>query len=442
MKLLNYTSAYFAGILLIIISIWAGLFYFSMLDEIYDSMDDGLENQKLLVIRKAAADTTILNQPEFEAGYFTIKEIPAAKARTYTDIYQDTLMYMENEEDYEPVRLLRTAFRHPNNRYYELQLITSMVEEDDLIADLLYSLVWLYLGLVATILLLNNFLMRRIWKPFYRLLERLQKFRLENPKEFRVSKTNIEEFRLLNETVQKLIQSNVNAFNSQKQFIENASHELQTPLAISLNKLELLIENNNLNEEQLQILASVISNLERSARLNKSLSQLSKIENRQFPEVTDTDLNDLVKNLLEDFSELATHRNITLKLEEQAVLRAQMNPDLATILLTNLLKNAINHNHSGGFVNVIIQENSLAIENTGAGKPLDREQIFSRFYKGEQSSQSTGLGLAIVKAIANLYDFRVEYSFQEGLHRFVVYPTPALPSPKNRGGSFGCCAVR
>ena len=127
MKLLNYTSAYFAGILLLIISIWAGLFYYSMLDEIYDSMDDGLGNQKLLVIRKAAADTTILNHPEFEAGYYTIREIPFAKAATYTDTYQDTLMYMENEEDFEPVRMLRTAFRHQNNRYYELQLITSMV---------------------------------------------------------------------------------------------------------------------------------------------------------------------------------------------------------------------------------------------------------------------------------------------------------------------------
>lgn len=421
MKLLNYTSAYFAGILLLIISIWAGLFYFSMLDEIYDSMDDGLGNQKLLVIRKATADATILNHPEFEESYYTIKEIPFARAAAYKDVYVDTLMYMENEEDYEPVRLLRSAFRHPNGRYYQLQVITSMVEEDDLIEDLLYSLVWLYLGLVATILLLNNFLLRKIWKPFYRLLERLQKFRLENPKKFKVSKTNIEEFKLLNTTVQKLIQSNVNAFNSQKQFIENASHELQTPLAISLNKLELLIENNNLNEEQLQLLASVISNLERSTRLNRSLSQLTKIENGQFVEVSDTNLNGLVKNLLEDFQELAAHRNITLNLEENATLKPRMNPDLASILFTNLLKNAINHNQSGGFVNVIIQEKCFAIENASAGKPLNSEQIFSRFYKGEQNSQSTGLGLAIVKAIANLYDFRVEYSFQAEKHRFTVW---------------------
>ncbi|MBK0403635.1 HAMP domain-containing histidine kinase [Adhaeribacter sp. BT258] len=423
MKLLNYTSAYFAGILLLIISIWAGLFYFSMLDEIYDSMDDGLENQKILVIRKASADTTILNQPEFEAGYFTIKEIPFPKAQTYTDTYQDTLMYMENEEDYEPVRLLRTAFHHPNGRYYELQLITSMVEEDDLIADLLYSLVWLYLGLVASILLLNNFLLRKIWKPFYRLLERLQKFRLEDQQPLKTTKTNIEEFKLLNETVQKLIKSNIAAFNSQKQFIENASHELQTPLAISLNKLELLVENNNLSEAQLEILASIINNLERSTRLNKSLSQLSRIENRQFPEVAATNFNDLIKKQLEDLTDLAEHREVTLHLEEQGNLQAQVNPDLANILITNLLKNAISHNISGGTVKVQVKPESLTVQNTGSGNALDPQQIFNRFYKGEQNSGSTGLGLAIVKAITDLYGFRIEYSFQDGKHRFTVYLT-------------------
>lgn len=428
MKLLNYTSAYFAGILLLIISIWAGLFYYSMLDEIYDSMDDGLGNQKLLVIRKAAADTTILNHPEFEEGYYTIKEILFSRAAGYKDRYTDTLMYMENEEDYEPVRLLRTAFRHPNNHYYELQLITSMVEEDDLIMDLLYALIWLYLGLVATILMLNNVLLRKIWKPFYRLLGRLQEFRLEQAKEFKVSKTNIDEFRLLNETVQKLIQSNVSTFNSQKQFIENASHELQTPLAISLNKLELLIENNNLSESQLQILGSVISNLERSTRLNKSLSQLSKIENRQFPEVTEIDLNKLVKSLAEDFSELAAHRNIALNLKETGILKAPMHPDLASILLTNLLKNALAHNHTGGLINVLVQENSLIIENTGPGEALNQEQIFNRFYKAEQNSQSTGLGLAIVKAIGNLYNLRVDYTFQENKHRLTITFNPASNS--------------
>ncbi len=429
MKLLNYTSAYFAGLLLLIITIWAGLFYYAMLDEIYDSMDDGLKNQKILVIRKAASDTTILNHPEFEAGYYTIKELPFAQAAAYKDKFVDTLMYMENEEDFEPVRLLRTAFRHPNGRYYEMQLITSMVEEDDLISELLYSLVWLYVGLVATILILNNVLLRKIWKPFYQLLNRLQKFRLEDGKHFKTNKTTIEEFKLLNDTVQKLIQSNIAAFNSQKQFIENASHELQTPLAISLNKLELLIEKESLTEDQLQILAAVVNNLERSTRLNKSLSQLSKIENRQFPEVAETDLNNLVRKLLEDFAQLAEHRNINLHLNEQGILKPKMNPDLATILVTNLLKNAITHNVSGGVVTIQLTPGNLIVENSGSGPALNQEQIFSRFFKGEQSPQSTGLGLAIVKAIADLYGFRIAYNFQGNKHRFMVWfnPTPTLP---------------
>ena len=163
MKLLNYTTAYFAGILLLVILVWAGLFYVNMLDEIYDSMDDGLGNQKMLVMQKAARDSSVFNRQNFEDGYYRLKEISLAQARNRKDVYQDTLMYMLNEQDYEPVRMLTTVFRH-QNRFYELRVITSMVEEDDLIEDLAFALFWLYVGLIASILILNNFLLKQIWR--------------------------------------------------------------------------------------------------------------------------------------------------------------------------------------------------------------------------------------------------------------------------------------
>src|SRR5690606_12062699 len=147
------------------------------------------------------------------------------------------LMYMQNEKDYEPVRLLVTAFEH-RGEYYELQVITSMVEEDDLIEDLLYSLLVLFLGLATSMVILNNFLLKKVWQPFYFLLDRLQNFRLDDPKPFPATDSKIEEFRLLDGSLRKLLEKNIQTFNDQKQFIENAAHELQTPLAISLNKLE------------------------------------------------------------------------------------------------------------------------------------------------------------------------------------------------------------
>ena len=296
MKVLNYSTSYFAVILLILISIWAAIFYYAMLDEIYDSIDDGLDNQKGLIIQKVSTDSSILRKSNFEEGDYAITETSYQLAKDVTDVYVDTMMYMQNEKDFEPVRLLRTYFHH-NGKYYQMQVVTSMVEEDDLTANLLYAMLWLYLGLVATIIILNNFLLKRIWSPFYHLLKQLKKFKLEKPADINVKQTRIDEFRLLNETVNRLLKSNINSYNSQKHFIENAAHELQTPLAISINKLEALAETNTLTEDQLKLLASALDNLERLTHLNKSLLLLSRIENKQFLAEEEISINELVKKI-------------------------------------------------------------------------------------------------------------------------------------------------
>jgi signal transduction histidine kinase len=410
MRVLNYTTSYFAVVLLVIISVWAGIFYYAMLDEIYDSIDDGLDNQKGLIIQKATIDSTILRKKSFEEGDYAIRETSPQLARNVVDVYVDTMMYMQNEKDFEPVRLLRTSFHH-NGKYYQMQVITSMVEEDDLIAELFYALVWLYLGLVASILFLNNFLLKRIWKPFYYLINQLKEFRLENPSDLKVKKTNIDEFRLLNETVQKFLKSNIDSYTGQKHFIENAAHELQTPLAISINKLEALAETSKLSEDELKLLASAIDNLERLTRLNKSLLLLSRIENKQFLTAENINVNDLVKRIVNDFSDLLHYSELAMHINEQYSLTIKMNPDLATILITNLLKNAIVHNHSLGLINVVINQNSIRVENTGRGEALDEKTLFTRFDKNQQSDSSTGLGLAIVKAISDLYSFKVFYTY-------------------------------
>ncbi|NEM97689.1 sensor histidine kinase [Pontibacter burrus] len=424
MKLLNHTISYLAGILFILITGWAVLLYYNLLDEIYDSLDDGLANYKLLIMQRAEQDSTILQRHNFGEFNYAIKPISGPQVYTYTDVYADTLMFMENEQEFEPVRMLKTVFRNGDN-FYELRVINTMVETDDLIADLLVSIIWLYLGLLASILVLNNFLLRKTWQPFYRLIQQLKMFRLEKQEPIRYGKTNVQEFRDLNEAVEKLIRNSTNTYLSQKQFIENASHELQTPLAISLNKLELLVEENNLNEEQLRLLSGAIGNLERMARLNKSLLLLSKIENRQFITEEEVDINQLLKTLLEDFEEQAAFKDVSVTLKEDGECRAQMNPDLATVLVTNLLKNAIVHNYQGGAVQVTVQPGKVIVANTSKEEALDEKLLFSRFQQGSQVDGGSGLGLPIVKAIADLYNYAVEYNYT-GMQQFsIVFRAPA-----------------
>lgn len=418
MKLLNHTLKYLSITLFLIISVWAAIFYINMLDEVYDSLDDGLDNYKLLIIKKAQEDSTILTKNDFAESNYEIREIPESSALPQKDIHVDTLMYMLNEEDFEPVRMLTSAFKL-SNRYYELKVISSMVEEDDLIEDLFYSLIWLYIALIATIIIVNNFLLKKTWKPFYLLLEQLKQFKLGKDPVIKPADTQVKEFKELNEAVGLLINRSLEAYNGQKQFIENASHELQTPLAISINKLELLAEKEDQTETNLIAIGQVIQTLERLTKLNKSLLLLSKIENKQFQDNEQVNINSVFKTIIEEFTDFADYKNVTFSYQENGQLLVGMNKNLSEILITNFIKNAIVHNIPNGFVRITVNPSSFIIHNSGSELPLDQQYIFKRFHKKTNEKNSTGLGLAIVKAIANLYDLSVGYSYENG-HQMTV----------------------
>lgn len=419
MKLLNHTLSYLSIALPVVIGIWAVVFYMSMLEEIYDSIDDGLGNSKILIIERVKIDSTLILKTDFMEGNYAIREIPENVALHFQDVYMDSTLFMQNESEYEPVRILKTVFRAQNGRFYQLEIVSSMVEEDDLIGDLLYAIISLYLILIASILVINNFLLRKVWKPFYDILARLKRFRLGSEHDFSNVNTDVDEFNDLNETVTDLLQRSVDTFNSQKQFIENAAHELQTPIAIGINKLELLTEKNSLTEEQMAEISSVIESLERLTRLNKTLLLLSKIENRQFTDELQVNFNEMVDRVARAFSDLSLFKTVSVDVIHEGNLIVRMNPELAEMMVSNLLKNAIVHNREGGGVKMKIHSTVFSISNSSDAPRLDETQIFKRFYKSSSNLSSTGLGLAIVKSIASLYELQVAYSF-DGNHEFSI----------------------
>ncbi len=411
MKLLNYTTSYIAGILFIIVSIWAGIFYYAMLDEIYDSIDDGLDNQKLLIIEKAAKDSTVLYKNSFDESGYSITRIDNSPQKN-TDLYIDTSMFMQNEKDFEPVRMLTTHFKN-GHQQFELKVVTSMVEEDDLSRELLNAIIWLYLCIIVAIILLNNIVLKKIWSPFYALLSQLKTFRLDKQKPLLAPSSNVDEFQILNKTVEEMVQSNIDTYTNQKTFIENAAHELQTPLAITINKLETFSENNEVPDEQLRLITAAIENLVRLTRLNKAMLLLSRIENHQFHNPEQVNINQVVSQTLEAFKDQFEYKNIGLFYEEKGTCVAFMEPDLANSLILNLIKNALIYNIPEGYIRIIISKDLFQIENPGS-RPLNANKIFKRFYKESPSSASTGLGLAIVKSITEHYHFGIHYEFQNG----------------------------
>ncbi|MBQ8888831.1 MAG: sensor histidine kinase, partial [Bacteroidaceae bacterium] len=160
--------------------------------------------------------------------------------------------------------------------------------------------------------------------------------------------------------------------------------------------------------------------LEYVSKLNKSLLLLSKIDNHQFVEATDIDLNDILHRYVDDYREVFAYRHIRTEIQETGRLVIKMNDVLATVLVTNLLKNAFVHNKDGGVIEIILSSNTLLIRNTGTGEALDGSRIFERFYQGKKREGSTGLGLSIVQAICRQYGLKIQYTHQEEWHQFEV----------------------
>lgn len=423
MKLLNKSLIYLSVSLFFIIGLWSLVFYFNMLDEIKESVDEGLDNYKRQIVYQAQKDSTVLTKNNFNEGFFAIRKIKQSQVFSVKDRYIDTLLYMQDADDkspeLEPVRLLTTAFEN-NGNYYELQIINSMVEEDDLVEELIYDTIWLYFLLIISLVVINNFVLQRLWKPFYSFLNQLKNYRIGSSKNFPEANTKTKEFTDLQNAVNILLQHNIETYEQQKQFIGNASHELQTPLAIATNKLELLIEKGDLQNDQAESIAEIMSIIERLVRLNKALLLLTKIENKQFLENKTVSFNEVVKQSVNDLEEIAEFKNVKITVSELAKLTTEMDISLANSIVSNLLRNTIFHNVENGNVNIEISENTIQVSNTGFKVALNEQKLFSRFYKSETNQNGTGLGLAIVKAICNLYNFSISYRFEKDLHCFFI----------------------
>ncbi len=279
-------------------------------------------------------------------------------------------------------------------------------------------MITLTLTLLVILVSVNIWVFLDSLRPLYTLLKWLDSYTVGEEVPLPDLKTGITEFRKLHAAAQKTIERNQAIYEQQKQFIGNASHELQTPLAICQNRLEMLAEQEDTTERQLAEINKIQETLAYIIRLNKSLLFLSKIENGQFRDNRMVCLNDILHRQLEDYQDIYAYKGIRLRLAEEGQLHADMSPTLATALATNLLKNTYIHNIPGGEIDIRITPRSLTFRNTGIPEALDSDRVFHRFYQGKTPGQnSSGLGLSISQAICHLYHIRIAYRY-DGMHCF------------------------
>lgn len=405
-------------LLALLLGVWTVLFYVTMVREINDEVDDSLENYAEAVIAQSLSGRL----ERTEADAYRLRPVSDEYAASLgEERYSDEQIFFPGRDERLPARVLRVVFRDAQDRSYELMVMAPTLEKEDLRQTILGWTACLYGILLLSVLVVNLLVMRRMLRPLYTLLRWLDDYRVGRSNALLDNDTPIVEFQRLNDAARRNAERAEELHEQQKQFIGNASHEMQTPLAVCMNRLELLLDDaGGLDERQLGEIAKVRRTLDYLVRLNKSLLLLSKIENGQFPETETVDLNALVRRAATDMEEIFGHRDMRLTICEQGQLLACMNPSLAGSVVANLIKNAFVHGDLGGEVCVCVSANALMVRNSGAAGPLDAAHLFERFYQGTKKEGSTGLGLAIIEAICRLYGLRIIYRYEQGYHCFSV----------------------
>ena len=419
MKLLSYTYRKLALLLFLLMAVWGVLFYYAIIDEVVDETDDTLENYGEILMESALHDPSILETEGSLMSFYKFTPISEEEGRHYRQVFYDATVYIELEDEDEPVRVMCTAFRMPDGQYYELKLMVSTLERDDMVEAMLWYLGVLFLLFLICTSIGIQLVLKGVFRPLHKLLDWLHRIQpgkevppLDNP-------TKIREFRQLSNAALDMGNRSYKAYEEQKQFIENASHELQTPLAIVRGKVELLAESEGMTEQQMEQLNEIYATLGRAVKLNKSLLLLSRIENGQYTEMEDVSVDEILDELLPDLTDIYEHKQVRLirKREEQPFI-IRCNHSLAQILVSNLVKNSLLHNGEGGELQVLTTPTSLVIKNTG-DVPLEGEKLFRRFYHGmDGKKDSTGLGLAIARSIALSSSLKLTYEWQDSMHTF------------------------
>jgi signal transduction histidine kinase len=328
-----------------------------------------------------------------------------------------TTYYNPKEQESEPGRSLITVVRL-DDKAIEVTITKSRVESEDLVRIILLITVGITVVLLLSLLLMNRFVLNRLWRPFYSILNRMKSFEVTRMDTIEHEPTKIDEFNELNKSVNAMAERVRQDYKELKSFTDNASHEMMTPLAVINSKLDSLLQTESFTAQQGALLEDIYHATGRLSRLHQSLLLLAKIENNLIPDFQNIEFKEMVEAKSRQFQELLEKDGLVLT-ENLAPVEIKMSRYLADILLNNLFSNAVRHNITGGHIHIKLDQQALTISNSGKARQL-QTKIFDRFSKSVDS-EGMGLGLAITKQICNLYGFRIDYREESGEHVFTVY---------------------
>lgn len=414
MRLTQYISLRYIGVTVLVMLFSLPIFYFVLQNVLTNNIDESLQDQKILITRKLQ-HLTSENFVTFE-DQINIEKNPQEiqSEKLFTDD-----VYNKMDKEMESFRILEFSIKTSKNDY-NVRVKQSLVESDDLMKTILYLLISVLLILTATLFLINSQIKKKVWKPFYKTIEQLKNFRVDNLLDLNLKNSRISEFNDLNFSLNELSANNKKVYQSQKEFIENASHELQTPLAIVQNNIELFWQTEGISSPQAKILDDISNATVRMSKLNQSLLLLSKIENRQFAETQKVNLNDLAKQFINNYQEQIKFKNLRIETDFKDIFTAEIDFNLAEILVGNILLNALKYAPKESLVEVYFSKKEMIISNAAEENSLDDEKLFKRFQRQNHQEKGTGLGLEIAKKIADSFHLNLSYQFKNKQHCFLL----------------------
>jgi len=389
-------------------------FFFVLRYILLNQLDSTLMSERQEIVNYVAAHNhlpEIVNTPQ-QWTYYETTTKPIKKPYFKSDTYTS------DDFDKQPIRKYIFSVK-AGNTFYNITVTKSQQETQNLLRIIIIATV----AMIAIILIVNLIINRRIlstlWNPFYKTIQHIKAYRLSDQQPLQLQKTSTDEFASLNESLNEMSARIYNDYETLKRFTENASHEMQTPLAVIRSKTDMLLQSGDWEEKEIRQLQQIEDATQRLAKLHQSLLLLTKLENRQFLLNEEVNLTNIIKQKIKEREDVLEAKKISVHTNLQPV-KLSFHHHLAEILVSNLLNNAIRHTAPNGEISVELSNETFSVSNTSFNGKLDKDKIFQRFYKATDTSEGTGLGLAIVKEICNVVNANILYQYQNNKHQFII----------------------
>ena len=414
MKLVTKTNRYYLIFFVLLFPLMIGVDYYVIQYAVIKEVDEILENESERIIfhlhekgelpsSNYVFDTALLNE-----------DFPASNK------FNDTLIYDGYTKKLIPYRTYKFTVLVDSQRI-KISIKHILMEMNELIIWLFISTTMIIFLVVTGLFIINQGIYKWAWKPFFERLSELKNYNIAKKEPVRLEASNISEFEELNEIVTALMNQVKKDFQNLKEFNENISHEIQTPLTIIRNKMVMLLDSKNLDEHEFQRVHAVYQEVNKLSKISKSLTLISRIENQEYKSLDTVEIPTIIDNIVRNMEEMINFKNLKINMSLEPVT-VECDQILANILFTNLIKNAVQHNQQGGgYISMSLTQDKFVITNTGQISDVSTAQLFNRFQKGNSETDSLGLGLSINQKICEIYGFQLDYNCQAEIHTFSLF---------------------